>query len=105
MDGPTVNDLTTFTGEPIAREEQGKAVLSIVTALASSYTRGMGFDADGAPADDLRAVILSASARLLTNISGVQAESLGPFSVRYGDGFGWTVAEQCVLNRYRVRAQ
>ena len=72
---------------------QGEAVLSVVTALASAYTREEGFTA-GEPNSDVRAVILTASVRLLKD----------PFSVSYRTGFDrWSTAELYVLNRYRER--
>lgn len=85
--------------------DQANAVIQVVTALASAYTRGQGFSA-GEPNDDVRAAILSAAARLLRDPSQiVSSESMGPFSVSYRAGFdGWSVAELAALNRYRVRA-
>jgi len=75
--------------------------VTIITALARSYTRGGGFS-NGNPADDLAAVITTATARLVANpeqlrvtVGGVQT-----------DGFqGWTLAELFVLNRYRRRTR
>lgn len=103
MAAPTSDDLAEFTGKPAS--SQSEAVIGIVSALAASYTRGQGFTA-GVPADDVRAVILSASARLLSDPTGnLRSETAGPFSKTYGNGFvGWTVAELAVLNRYRARA-
>lgn len=63
MAAPTVSDLGALTGRTVS-EEQGTAVLSIATAMASAYTRGPGFT-DGVPNDEIRAVILTASARLI----------------------------------------
>lgn len=75
--------------------------VTIITALARSYTRGGGFS-NGNPADDLAAVITTATARLVANpeqlrvtVGGVQT-----------DGFqGWTLPELFVLNRYRRRTR
>ena len=73
----------------------------IVTALARSYTRGRGFTT-GEPADDIRAVIVCATARMLTNPE--QTRSVVG-SVQTFEGFtGWSLAETFVLNRYRKRA-
>jgi len=75
--------------------------LPIVTALSRSYTRGNGFTT-GEPADDIRAVIVCATARLMAN-----PEQLGyqRGSVSLAGGFtGWSLAETFVLNRYRKRA-
>lgn len=85
--------------------EQGLACLQVVTAMAAAYTRGQGFTG-GVPNDEISAVILSASARLLSNPSGLAySETEGPSSVSYHGAFtGWTVAETFVLQRYRVNA-
>ena len=108
MAAPTVDDLAAFLG----RDDMGDAVsyyqvdsvLSIVTAMAKSYTRGQGFTG-GVPADDLGAVILTAAARMLADPSGIVAESrMGPFSTTYSDHSGWSTGELAVLNRYRLRA-
>lgn len=87
-------------------QEQGAAVLTIITAMASAYTRGQGFTA-GAPNDEIRAVILTASARLISNATGLLYNQVeGPSQIQYSSAFsGWTVAELLVLNRYRRRAQ
>ena len=76
--------------------------VAIVTALARSYTRGRGFiGAD--PAEDIAAVIVTATARLVANPEQL-ASDYGSVSLR-GGWQGWNLAEQIVLNRYRVRAQ
>ncbi|MGB6243681.1 hypothetical protein [Gordonia sp. (in: high G+C Gram-positive bacteria)] len=75
---------------------------TIVTAMAQAYTRGQGFTG-GVPADDLAAVITTATARLVTNPE--QTEDLAIGSYRTKGGFqGWTLAELFVLNRYRKKA-
>lgn len=103
MATPTSADLASFVGSAV-NDDQATAVISVIAALASSYVRG--FTA-GEPNDDVRAVILSASARLLRDPSQIVAgETMGPFAITYRAGFdGWSVAELGVLNRYRVRAQ
>lgn len=74
---------------------------------AKAYTRGNGFDSDGVPNDELRAVILSAACRMIANPRGIElTESVGPQSVSFRGAFtGWTVAETFTLNRYRKRAE
>lgn len=74
---------------------------AIITALAKGYTRGRGF-VGGAPAEDLAAVIATASARLAANPEQV-GQTTGPFHVDAGFT-GWTLPELAVLNRYRKRA-
>lgn len=105
MVAPTANDLSAFTGQAIDAG-QADAVISVVTALASAYTRGRGFVA-GEPNNDIRAAILTASARLLSDTSQVKSgEQMGPFQVQYRAGFdGWSTAELATLNRYRERAR
>jgi hypothetical protein len=102
---PTSADLSTFVGGD-ANTDQATAIISVITSLASAYTRGQGFTA-GVPNDDVRAVILAASARLLQDPSQIIAnESMGPFVVQYRAGFdGFSTAELAALNRYRARAQ
>lgn len=82
-------------------------MLSIVSAMASAYTRGQGFT-DGVPNAEIRAVILSAASRLVVNSPSPQAstfETHGPDSFRHeGAPFAFSVSELMTLNRYRVRA-
>lgn len=105
MAAPTVSDLAALTGRAVSTE-QGTAVLTIVTAMASAYTRGLGF-ASGVPCDEIRAVILTASARLVSNASGLlYQESEGPSNISYSSAFeGWSIAELFVLDSYRVKAR
>lgn len=85
---------------------QADAVIQVIMASAAAYTRGRGFK-DGEPGSDIWSVVLSASARLLTDTSQITADrQMGPFSVSYRAGFdGWSTAELYVLNRYRERAR
>ena len=80
-------------------------VVPIVTTMAKAYTRGRGFDGNE-PNDEIAAVITTAAARLAANGNGLQAKRVDDVEYQYSrDGFGgWTIAEQIVLNRYRVRA-
>ena len=97
-------ELQDFLGTSVDYD-RAETVIRLVTALAASYTRDEGFT-HGVPQPDLKAVILTASVRLLRD-RGVASESMGPFSVQYRPGFesGWSVSELQVLNRYRQRAQ
>jgi hypothetical protein len=87
------------------RNTYAEQVIPIVTTMAKAYTRGRGFDGN-TPNDELAAVITTAAARLAANgrqlavrnkVDDVEREYRSFFS-------GWTLAEQFVLNRYRVRA-
>ena len=75
---------------------------AVVTAMARSYTRDRGFTGNE-PADDIAAVITTATARLVANPEQI-ATDVGTVSIR-GGFTGWTLAETFVLNRYRKRAQ
>lgn len=106
MAAPTATDVGALLGDGAAvSEQQSTAALAVVTAMASSYTRGQGFT-DGVPNDEIRAVILTATCRLVSNARGLlMDETEGPASVSYRSAFnGWTIGEQQTLNRYRVRA-
>lgn len=75
--------------------------LQIITAMAQAYTRGNGFD-DGYPNDDMAAVLVTATARLMGNPDQTNYR-VG--NVSYQSHFqGWTLAETFVLNRYRRTA-
>lgn len=79
--------------------------VEIITAMAQAYTRGRGF-VQGVPADDLAAVITTATARLVANPEQLpKDQTAGPFSQRTYAGFkGWSLAETFVLDRYRKKA-
>ena len=81
-------------------------VVPIVTTMARAYTRGRGFDA-GEPNDEIAAVIATAAARLAVNGKQLARKKVDDVEYEYTlrGTFGWTLAEQVVLNRYRVRAQ
>lgn len=104
MAAPTASDLETFVGNPL-NAAQATAVIQVVTAMASAYTRGQGFT-DGEPNSDIWAVILSAAARLIADTSQItNEETMGPFRVTYNDHTAqWSTSERYVLNRYRARA-
>lgn len=105
MPAPTADDLAALTGQQV-NAGQAEAVLAIVSAQAKSYTRGRGWDTAGEPYDDVRAVILTASARLLSDTSQITTdEAMGPFRVSRTPFNGWSTSELYVLNRYRERAR
>lgn len=100
--GQDVADFLGKSGDGATAALAGEHV-SIITAMARSYTRGRGFDPEtGDPAEDVAAVIVTATARLLSN-PGQLAHSMGPFAL-HGGFTGWSLAETFVLNRYRKRA-
>lgn len=101
----SVADLEAFLGSRLASVDAGNAMqnLAMVTAMVRAYTRGRGFT-DGSPADDVAAVILTATARLMANPEGTITESVGDYSVRHGGFHGFNLVELAVLNTYRRRA-
>ncbi len=74
--------------------------------MVRAYTRGNGFDVYGEPDYDLEAVIVTATARLVTNPGQIaQDQTAGPYTQSLRGGFtGWTLAELAILNRYRRTA-
>ncbi|WP_255789329.1 hypothetical protein [Mycobacteroides abscessus] len=81
-------------------------VVPLVTTMAKAYTRGRGFTGNE-PNAEIAAVITTASARLSANATGLMSKKVDDVEYQYSlaSSFGWTLAEQIVLNRYRVRAQ
>lgn len=78
---------------------------ALVTVMARSYTRGRGF-VDDQPNAEIAAVITTAAARLAANGTGLLSKRVDDIEYAFArTGFGWTLTEQIVLNRYRVRAQ
>ena len=99
---PTAQDVAAFLGQ--GDDETVIALagehLPIITAMASAYTRGVGFT-EGEPNEDLSAVITTATARLMGNPDQLQYKA---GNISFQTGFrGWTLAETFVLNRYRKR--
>lgn len=77
-------------------------IVGVITKFVHAYTRGRGFDHE-LPNDELGAVITAASARMAANPEQIP-HTVG--SVSFAGGYqGWNLAEQAVLNRYRVRAR
>lgn len=99
---PDATDVAAFLGrgddpETVALARQ---VLPIITAMARSYTRDRGFD-DIMPREDLEAVLVTATARMMANPDQLQT-TVGEVQLAGWQGFN--LAELFVLNRYRVRA-
>lgn len=76
----------------------------IVTAMVRAYTRGAGFDPTGQPAEDVAAVITTATARMVVNPEQTKRYQVADYSETPSVFQGWTLAETFVLNRYRKRA-
>ncbi len=98
--GQTVADFLGAGDDPALVALAGQHVV-IVTALARTYCRGNGFTG-AVPADDIAAVITTATARLVANPEQLDTQ-VGSTAVR-GGFKGWSLAETFVLNAYRGRA-
>lgn len=99
----TAQDVADFLGQ--GNDETVVALagetLPLITAMATAYTRGNGFTG-GEPADDIAAVLITATARLMANPDQLEYR-VG--NISFQSSFqGWTLAETFVLNRYRKKA-
>lgn len=100
---PQPADVVRFLGRggddvlALAREH-----LPVVTMFVRAYTRGNGF-VDSEPLEDLAAVIVSATARLIDNPTHARQMASGPFSTTPGVFNGFTLPEIAVLHQYRRR--
>ncbi|WP_298043089.1 hypothetical protein [uncultured Citricoccus sp.] len=87
-----------------------QAAYTLARAMVYGYTRGRGFDEQGQvdpyERPDLAAVITTVAGRLSKNPTGLrESQTAGSFSHDIAGWQGFTMAEQVVLNRYRVRAR
>lgn len=100
VDGQQVADFLGQGDNPQLVALAGEAV-PVITAMARAYTRDGGFDGP-LPNEEIEAVIVTASARLVANPEQIR-QTIG--GVQQLDGFtGWSLAETFVLNRYRKKA-
>jgi hypothetical protein len=100
---PTPGQVAAFLGQPDdATVSLAGQHLPVVTEFVRAYTRGRGFT-DGEPGDDLEAVIVSATARLVSNPALNRVETDGVYSVTPGRLDGFTLPELAVLNLHRRR--
>ncbi|KUI27756.1 hypothetical protein [Mycobacterium sp. GA-2829] len=94
-----------FLGKPedAATLAIAQQAVPIVTVMVRAYVRGgPGWESN----EELDAVIVTASARMVSNPSGIAHDATaGQFTQSVRGAFqGWTLAELFVLNRYRRRA-
>lgn len=103
---PLPSDVARFLGQGDNTELVALSVehLPIVTAMVRRYVRGAGFTGTD-PDDDLAAVIVSSTARLVKNPTNDTLQVAGPFTVRPGTFDGWTLPELAILHSYRKRAR
>lgn len=88
-------------------QDNADQALSMATEYVRAYTRGQGFPGGGTLTDqpELETVIVSVAARLMSNPQMIAQVSTGPFQQSNMRWDGFTLLEQAVLNRYRIRAQ
>lgn len=100
----TSYDVLSFTGRPSTPDEldRAQAHIDVATAMVRGYTRGNGFTGDDY-GDDLAAVIISTTARMVRNPHQVRSETVGAMGVTYGTVNGWTLPELAILHTYRRR--
>lgn len=105
-----VADVVTFMGRTgdAALEALAEQHVPVMAELVNAYVRGNGPVRTGLalgefsfPAD-LRAVVITASARLLSNPAQLESESSDGYAAR-GSFSSFSLAEQAVLHRYRRR--
>jgi hypothetical protein len=103
MAAPTVSDLSALLGRPLP-DEQGEAVLSVVTMAVRAYVRG---GVNWEPNAEQASVILTAAARLAAHPRQIGlSEAVGPESVDFRAGwYGFTLGERITLDRYRATAR
>ena len=96
--------LVEFVGS--GTEDQAQEAIETITAMVEGYTRGRHVDALGRLRPGIEKVVTSAAARLLANPGQIAwKEQVGAYSSSRMGGFaGFSLAEQAILNRYRVRA-
>ena len=85
---------------PAPRLAMAEGHVATVLEYVKGYTRGRGFHGY-VPERPLQAVIVAASARLVTNPEQLTYYSTGDYSERPATLTGWTLAELATLRRYR----
>ena len=103
---PTAHEVAAFLGrgDDTTVIAAAQVQLPVVTAMVRRYVRGRGFT-NGEPDDDLAAVILSSTARLVVNPTHTEYQAAGTFQIREGTFKGWTLPELAILHSYRARAR
>lgn len=78
--------------------------LPLITEMARTHTRGVGFDEADEPNAAIASVIVSATARIVSNPSSHQMAQAGPMTVRHTVFVGWSLVELSVLDAHRRKA-
>ena len=103
---PVAEDVAAFLGTEAtpAFAKKADSHLEVVSTMVWAYTRGNGFDEARRPNDVVAAVIVSATARLMSNPDLTRQQSVGQFQTTHGQFNGFTLPELAVLHLYRRRA-
>ncbi|MBS45610.1 MAG: hypothetical protein CMH83_21050 [Nocardioides sp.] len=114
---PTPEQVAVYLDWPLTTDQDGDPVaedagliathLNMVTAMVRSYTREVPFTAEGDTGatvpNVVATVIISATARSVSNPAHSKRTEVGSFSEAPAAFTGFTLAEQTVLNSYRRR--
>lgn len=103
---PTGAEVVTWLGlTGQGHTARAEAMIPEVTAFARAYTRGRGFGPNGTMAAEISAVILTVTARAMTNPDGLGKTTItGPFTETMAGWQGFNLMERLTLDRYRVKA-
>lgn len=101
---PAVLAFAGYPADSPAVDELVEQHLPVVMAQVRTYTRGRGFSDAGHPDVNLRAVIVSATARSMSNPTGAGSLRLGNMTTNPGIYAGWTLPELAILHGYRRRS-
>lgn len=107
ISAPSGSDVLTYLGWPSNADlaAQADQHVQLVVALASNYTRQRGINVVTGQCDwAVRAVVLAASARSLSNPSQSRRIEAGSYSELPASFAGWTLVERVVLDGYRRTA-
>lgn len=104
---PTGLDVATFLGRQgdTVFVAQCTNILTLVTPMAASYTRDVGFESATHVPDDIFAAIVSKAARWANNPLSLNTDSVDTTTMQDNYAAGWNPGERMILNRYRVRSQ
>ena len=106
MAKPTAVQVASFLGqgEDANVVALAEVHLPLITEMARTHTRGVGFNDNDEPNDAISAVIVTATARLVSNPTSLQSSQAGPMMARHTVFQGWTLIELSVLDGHRRKA-
>jgi hypothetical protein len=104
---PTGADVAFFLGrqDDLSFVTQCNVVVEYMRAAAENYTRGEGFSDDNTLPRDIRASIISRSARVAMNPLSYQGDSADTTTVSDQYAGDWNRGEKRILDAYRRKFQ